>query len=140
MDRRAQRERAFLLVFERSFHICDADEEVAPMKSYFDDKIICGFTRQIFEGVQKYEQKIDKIISSSIVGWDKNRLSRVVLCILKLAVYEMLFEDDIPVGVSINEAVEITKKYGAEKSSSFVNGVLGIIAVRLETSNSKVRK
>ena len=60
--------------------------------------------------------------------WSKERISRVALAIMRLAVYEMLYVDDIPVSVSINEAVELAKKYGGDEDSSFVNGVLGGIS------------
>ncbi|MDR0404194.1 MAG: transcription antitermination factor NusB [Oscillospiraceae bacterium] len=135
MKRRAQREQAFLLVFEKSFDDCDSKPK--PRMSYFGNGETHEFTERVFTGVKEHEEEINKTINESIVGWDKDRLSRIVICILRIAVYEMFFEESVPISVSINEAVEIAKKYGTDKSSSFVNGVLGIIAVRLESGNHK---
>ena len=68
---------------------------------------------------------IDEHIQNNIEGWDIHRLARVDLSILRIAIYELLYRDDIPVQVSINEAIEISKKYSTEDSSKFINGILG---------------
>jgi N utilization substance protein B len=73
-------------------------------------------------------EELDGILNEYSRGWKTSRMNRVDLTALRLAVYEMKFEPDVPVGVSINEAVEIAKNFGGEDSSSFVNGVLGKIA------------
>ena len=72
--------------------------------------------------------EIDQLISSNLIGWTINRLSRVVLSILRLAVYEIKISNEIPTSVAINEAVELAKKFGADDDSSYINGVLGTIA------------
>ena len=72
--------------------------------------------------------EIDEAISEHLHKWRKERLSRVALSIIRLSVYEILYGEDIPVSVSINEAVELAKKYGGDDDPSFVNGVLGGIA------------
>ncbi len=72
--------------------------------------------------------EIDALISKTSNGWRIDRMSRVDLSILRLAVFELLFDDDIPGGVAINEAVELAKQYGGDESSSFINGILGVIA------------
>ena len=64
-------------------------------------------------------------------GWKINRISKVSLALLRLAVYEMLYRDDVPVSVSINEAVELSKKYTVKDDTSFINGVLGAVAKSL---------
>ena len=79
-------------------------------------------------------QEIDGMIEKHCIGWTKNRLSRVAVSVLRTAVYEMLYEEKIPVSVSINEAVEIAKTYGSTEDASFVNGVLGSVAKELESA------
>lgn len=68
--------------------------------------------------------EIDRLLDETSTGWKTSRMSRTDLCILRVAVYEMLFDEKIPVGVAINEAVLLAKKFGGEDSSSFVNGIL----------------
>ena len=72
--------------------------------------------------------ELDALIDEKSTGWKTNRMAKVDLAIIRLAVYEIKFEDDIPTKVSINEAVELAKKYGADESGSFVNGVLAKFA------------
>ena len=72
--------------------------------------------------------ELDAKINEKATGWKTSRMSKMDLTIIRLAVYEILFEDEIPVKVSINEAVELAKKYGTESSASFVNGVLAKFA------------
>jgi N utilization substance protein B len=72
-------------------------------------------------------EKIDSYIEKNIENWEINRLAKIDLCVLRIAIYEILFRPDIPVEVSINEAIEISKKYSSSQSSKFVNGVLGSI-------------
>ena len=79
----------------------------------------------IIEGCSRNMEKIDNIIRRNSKGWKFERISKVDLSILRLALYEILYRDDIPESVSINEAVELAKKYGGEKTGSFINGILG---------------
>lgn len=72
--------------------------------------------------------ELDALIDEKSTGWKTNRMAKVDLAIIRLAVYEIKFEDDIPTKVSINEAVELAKKYGADESAAFVNGVLAKFA------------
>ena len=73
-------------------------------------------------------EEIDDYIGESAKGWKISRLNKVDLCILRLAVYEMLYDEEVPYKVAINEAVDIAKQYGGEDSPSFINGILGKIA------------
>ncbi len=84
--------------------------------------------REKYEKIAVKTPEIDAILNETSKGWKTSRMSTVDLCILRLAVYEMLFDEEIPVGVAINEAVELAKRYGGEDSGSFVNGILGKIA------------
>ena len=78
----------------------------------------------IFSHITELDEAINEVSS----GWKTSRMSKVDLTIIRLAVYEMRYEEDIPVAVSINEAVELAKKYGTDDSASFVNGILAKLA------------
>ena len=78
--------------------------------------------------IQERIEQIDKIINENTEGWDTERMGKVELAVLRLAVYEILFDEEIPASVAINEAVEIAKKYGQESSGAFVNAILGKVA------------
>lgn len=82
---------------------------------------------KVFGTIGKIEE-IDDVIAGVAEGWKINRMSKVDLTIMRLAYYEMKFDDDIPVIVAINEAVELAKKYGGDDSSSFINGILAKLA------------
>jgi len=93
----------------------------------------CDFTRALLKGVAEYVGEIDILIDQTSENWAIKRMPLVDLNVLRLAVYEMKYVDDIPYSVSINEAVELAKHFGGEdESSRFVNGVLGKIACVLE--------
>lgn len=80
------------------------------------------------ENFMLHRDEIDELINDSCEHWDISRLARTDLAILRLAVTEMKYIDDVPVAVAVNEAVEMAKEYGTEKSPSFINGVLGKIS------------
>lgn len=80
---------------------------------------------------------IDGILNAHAIGWKTSRMPRADLSALRLAVYEMLYDDDVPTGVAINEAVELAKNYGGAESASFVNGVLGKVAADLLPEEQK---
>ena len=90
------------------------------------------YVEQVVAGVQAHAADVDALIGEHAVGWSLERIARVDLSILRVAVYEMLYRDDVPVGASINEAVELAKRYGGEKSFAFINGILGAISRRPE--------
>ena len=91
-----------------------------------------GYIRLAVQGVYDNLEMIDGLIQKQLENWTIERLARVDLATLRLAVYEILFREDIPVEVSINEAIEITKKFSTEDSYKYVNGVLGGIVRGLE--------
>lgn len=82
--------------------------------------------QQVFEIYNNFD-KINKIICDNVIGWNIDRIDKVDISILRLAIYEMFFDEDVPNKVAINEAVELAKKYGSEKSHKFINGVLAKI-------------
>lgn len=127
MTRREARELAFVLLFERSFTggtIAEILENAGEARDIIGD----NFAVSLAEGSVAHTDEIDALISENAHNWNRDRLSRVTLAILRLAIYEMQWVDDIPVSVSINEAVELAKRYGGDADASFINGVLGGIA------------
>ena len=135
MRRSERREILFKLLFRTEF--VDISEMPEQMQMYFtvdydEEKEIPEEIRD--EIIKREEQimeklpEIDKEISERATGWTIDRMGKVDLAIIRLAVFEILFDDEIPVGVSINEAVELAKKYGREESGGFVNGVLAKFA------------
>ena len=86
------------------------------------------FSDRLYEGVHAHMSEIDEEIGSHAKDWSLNRIAKVDLSILRVAVYELLYERGIPVGATVNEAVELAKTFGGEKSAGFINGVLGAVA------------
>lgn len=130
MTRKEAREQAFVLVFEKYFSdesVADILEMAKETRDFTEDKD--GYVVNAFTGVFDNLTEIDAIISDNLTsGWTINRISKVSLAVLRLAIYEMKFMEEIPVAVSIDEAVELCKKYSVADDSSFVNGVLGTVA------------
>ena len=127
MTRRESREQAFALLFEKMFNDQTVEELVAAATEA-RDTAVSVFAMTLATGAEQHMAEIDKKIASYSVKWSKERISRVAMSVMRLAVYEMLYEDGIPVSVSINEAVELAKKYGGDEDASFINGILGSIA------------
>lgn len=123
MNRHEAREQAFILVFEKSFK-SDSLDEILEAAQTAREITLSDFARHVFIGVENHLEVLDRLIDENSIGWKRSRLSRVAASLLRLALYEMLFEEDIPVSVSINEAVELAKKYGTDESPAFINGVL----------------
>ena len=130
MKRSEMREVLFKLLFRAEFN--DVTEMPEQMQLFFnndaDDLKIKDADREYIikreEDILSKLTEIDKEISDKATGWTVDRMGKVDLAIIRLAVYEILFDDEIPLGVSINEAVELAKKFGRDESGSFVNGVL----------------
>jgi N utilization substance protein B len=114
-------------MFEKEFHDHSLNE-IIEAKKMSEDIEVSEFAKKVFCGIEGNRAKIDDLIERNIVGWNKDRLSKVTISILRIAIYEMIFEELIPISVSINEAVELAKKYGTSEDAAFVNGVLGTIA------------
>ena len=132
INRKKAREDAFLLLFENSFNSYSLDE-ILKLKSEIEDKEnknerIEEFTKELFEGVKEHQEKIDILINEHSKAWSKDRISKIAMTILRLSIFEILFREDIPSGVSINEAVELAKKYGSSEEPGFINGILGTIS------------
>ena len=127
INRRKAREYAFILLFEYKFQ----PEEINTILEDFFSEYKTGeqeeYIRSVVEGVIGNLDEIDELISSYSKKWSVDRISAVCMALMRLAVYEMRFIEDIPLNVSVNEAVNLTKLYDGEESVSFVNGILGNI-------------
>ncbi len=136
--RRKAREITLCLVFDFGFNTDEKPEELLELYiNYFpeaDEKRITESIREdkyvsdVYFGVTEKMAEIDEIIKNNSKHWKLERMSRVSVSILRIAIFEMLYMNDIPTEVSINEAVEMAKKYDTEDSYTFVNGVLGSVS------------
>ena len=131
MTRREIREQVFKMLFRVEFY---NQEEMSEQIALCEDDA-CNWKEKdktyIFEKVEKISEKLEEIdakINEVSEGWKTGRMGKVDLTLIRLAVYEMLYEEDVPAKVAINEAVELTKKYGADEDYQFVNGLLGAVA------------
>ena len=122
MSRKKSREYVFRLVFEKFFHEPDVELEFTDEDFVFDDEDK-SFANQLIGGInENYDQLID-IVKTNTVGYELDRIYKVDLAILVLAIYELKYTET-PSGIVINEAIELAKKYSTDKSFSFVNGIL----------------
>lgn len=126
MKRRLAREEAFILIFEKVFN-SDSVEEILELALEVRDLKLDDYIKTVFIGVYDNLELIDGIISENSIGWKIGRISKTALCVLRLAIFEMKFIEEIPVSVSINEAVELCKKYAGQEEASFVNGILSTV-------------
>lgn len=131
MKRTEQREHIFKLVFGVEFH--PPEELKERIRLYFEQEEITGerdreYIAEKTEAVAAHVEEIDGLINQHSTGWKTKRMNKADLSILRLAVYEMKMDEDVPVSVAINEAVELAKRFGGEDSSSFINGVLAKLA------------
>lgn len=122
MTRREAREQAFFFLFEKIFNDSDI-EDIVEQAMLARDIEVDQYAIKVFKGVSEHIEQIDNIIQKYSIGWKNSRIPKVTFSILRLAVYEMLYED-IPMSVSINEAVELIKIYAGTEDSSFANGIL----------------
>ena len=128
ISRYKEREQAFLICFEKMFSDASISEISECAEESRDDNF-SQFALQCAKGVEDNLEEIDTIISDHLSAkWKLNRISKVSLSILRLAVYEMKFVEDIPTNVTINEAVELSKKFSGEEEYKFVNGILGAVS------------
>lgn len=128
MNRRKSRETAFFILFEKIFNDSKIDD-IIKNANLVRGLEVDKFTLTIVNGVLNNVDEIDQKISMHSKNWKKDRISKVSLILLRIAIFEMKFsKDNIPVKVAINEAVELSKKYSTEDDTSFVNGVLGGVA------------
>ena len=131
MTRREIREHIFLMLFRKDFHENnELDEQMKLYISELEEPIgdDAAVLEQRFQAVLDKLEEIDTILAEASQGWKLNRMAKVDLTILRLAVFEMRFDNDIPIKVAINEAVELAKKFGGDDSPGFINGILAKLA------------
>ena len=128
MNRKTARENAFILIFENLIKNDETAEEIYT-KAIEERSLECDeYVRDVFFGSVQNRTIINETIEKHLLGWKRERVSFVSSAVLTLASYEMMFMEDIPVRVSINEAVELAKKYDDDKAYALVNGVLNAVA------------
>lgn len=132
MSRRELREHLFRMLFRKEFH--NQTELNEQIDLYFNGLDQCpsdkdrNYLEDKFDRVIANMEAIDETIEAASSGWKLSRIGKVDLAILRLAVYEVEYDEDIPIGVAINEAVELAKKFGEDQSASFINGILAKVA------------
>ncbi|MBN7572653.1 MULTISPECIES: transcription antitermination factor NusB [Clostridium] len=127
MNRKLSREKAMELLFGMTLSKDTMEDAVeAFVENYEGDikEIDLTYVKQVLIGVNNNKEAIDKVIQDNLHNWKIERISKVNLSILRIATYELLYDKEVPRGVAINEALEITRRYSDEKSVSFINGVL----------------
>lgn len=129
MGRRASREAAMKLLYQLEIQKSDRNEQI---DMALEDESLTDndkkYIRSIIEGVSENAEVLDKIIEKHALGWKINRISKIDLSILRIGIYEILYREDIPFSVTVNEAVELAKKYSNEDAGAFVNGLLAKVS------------
>lgn len=118
LSRRAARERILKLLFQKDFRSISWSELLAEQPT--DDRYVC----EVIQGLESKCSEIDKLIAEKAEGWRLERLHSVDRNILRLAIYELCYREDVPPQAIIDEAVELAKKYSSEHSPVFINGIL----------------
>jgi N utilization substance protein B len=128
MGRRASRDMAMKLLYQMEFQRDNIEEQ---KKLFFEENSLAekdrAYVNDVVDGVYINMEYVDNLIETYSKGWKISRISKVDLSIMRLSIYEICFRKDIPYSVSVNEAVELAKKYSSEDAGSFVNGILSKI-------------
>lgn len=128
MTRREAREQAFMVLFEKIFDNESTISEIVEIAKENELIKINNFAEVLLKAVENNAEEVDSVIEENLQDWTLSRLPKVSLAVLRLAVAEIKFVDEVPDGVAVNEAVELAKKYGTAVDASFINGVLGAVA------------
>ena len=137
LKRKEAREIVVGLLFETEFRADENVKEVFAVSTENREIPKDDYVERAYFGVCENREKIDELIGASANGWKTQRLTRLSRSVMRLSTYEMLFENDIPHSVSINEAIELTKKFDDPKARAFVNGVLNSIKDKLEAEKEE---
>jgi N utilization substance protein B len=127
MNRRKSREIAMKLLFQMSINKENYEDVIENFKENTDadlNELDMSYITKVLAGIHENGKEIDKNIEKHLVKWKLDRLSKMNLAILRISTYEILFEEDIPDRVSVNEGIELAKKYGEDSSPAFINGIL----------------
>lgn len=133
MTRKEERIQAFTLIFEKIFNPESSIDELIENACEAEELKVSTFAKMVASTVYEKQEEIDSLISEFSVNWRIDRIPKVSLSIMRLAICEMLFVDSIPVSVSINEAVELAKTFATSDDSSYINGILGSVAKKIES-------
>ena len=128
MNRRKSREIAMKLLFETSINKENYKDKLDNFKEHTDidlSDVDMEYVARVLKGVEENMELIDNKIEQHLINWKLYRVSKIDLAILRISTYEILYENDIPNKVSVNEGIELAKKYSEERSFQFINGVLG---------------
>ncbi len=139
MSRRVARETAVKTLFQREFHdISPKDALPLALEDAADltenDMI---FAQQLIDGVISHQSQLDATLNEFAVDWKMERIAKLERSILRFALFELMFMDDVPVGVTVNEAIEITKIYSTQDASRFINGILGNVIQHMKVLQNK---
>ncbi len=137
MTRREAREELINLLFETEFRADETPTEIFATSEENREVPDDDYVRRAYFSIMDKIQDIDRLIGENAHGWRTSRMGRVSRAVLRMAVYEMMYEADIPLAVTINEAVELTKRYDDEKARPFVNGILNSIKNAIESEAAK---
>ncbi|MBU3098699.1 MULTISPECIES: transcription antitermination factor NusB [Clostridium] len=127
MNRRKSRETAMKLLFEMSINKEKYEDIIENFKENTDvdlNDLDMSYITKVLAGIQENGKDIDKNIEKYLIKWKLARLSKMNLAILRISTYEILYEEEIPNRVSVNEGIELAKKYGEDSSPAFINGIL----------------
>lgn len=134
MGRRNAREKLMTLLYQMEISQSTADEVIEDFEENneikFNDEDY-EYIKDCLRGIEKRLQTLDEYIEKYAQGWKLNRIAKVDMSIMRLAIYEMLYRVDVPNPVAVNEAIELAKKYGTDNSPSFINGILGKVIEEL---------
>lgn len=134
-SRRKSRELALQALFDMDMSQNNSEERIELFcQNFTPSNKALPFFQGLILGVKKNKKEIDSLIEKFSSNWKISRISCVDRNVMRIAVYEMLYCEDIPSKVSINEAIEIGKKYGAEDSGAFINGILDSVRIMLENN------
>ena len=136
LTRKEAREEAFRLLFETEFRASDSPDAIYALSTDNREVAENAYIKQVYFGVREHLQEIDAMILKHSKGWKPERITPVSRSAIRLCVYEMLYMKDIPMAVSLNEAIELVKKYDDAKVRAFVNGVLNGAKEEIEASAS----
>jgi N utilization substance protein B len=134
--RRKAREVALQVLFEIDVLEIDSKEAIDLFWDNFEaPKEARGFSSLLIQGVKERQKEIDSLIETCSDNWALSRMSRVDRNILRIAVYEFLYCEDVPPKVTLNEAIDLGKEFGTENSGSFINGILDALNAKLQKDN-----
>ena len=136
MSRKTAREVAMKLAFAKLAGGEDTYEAVLEKSGINEEPAPedVAYAETVLQGIEEKQEEINAEIEESAIGWRIDRMPKVDISILRIAIFEMKYREDIPLSVSINEAVELAKEFGGEKSSAYINGMLGTLAKKLENA------